>query len=175
MGEMSSMTVVLLLTFIAHLIPFWPVPYIPAIVAYVAVYPEKFLLISLLSGIAAAVGKSLLFLLIRSGVILMKVKEIKIKKIIYPDLFLFTVALTPLPEELALFPLALTEYPIERFFALMFFGKVIMIGICAVYGKLLSSFLYELPKLQIAIISFLSTLILTLLLEKIPKIVKKQN
>ena len=123
---------ILIISFIASIIPFIPIPYFPLLIT--ATFNPKFdpNVIALSSAIGTVAAKTIIFLVSYYG---RKILSSKTKKRMLPLQKLvsrygwpgaFAAALTPIPDDLVYIPLGLAKYSPWKFAAATFAGKFIM-------------------------------------------------
>ncbi|MEM0046332.1 MAG: VTT domain-containing protein [Fervidicoccaceae archaeon] len=135
---------VFLASFIGNAIPYSAVPYVAFILAYGAMYNvTNYLLLSLIGGGGATLGKIVIFLAARIGRKKMS-KERKenvdyflslMKKKYFGFLLIILFALTPLPDDVIYVPLGIAGYTFLNFLVGVFIGKFFLVFLILLLGK----------------------------------------
>lgn len=140
---------VFLVSMFGNLIPFIPIPYLAGVAIYSALLPCNPLLVGILSGLGAGVGKLIVYLLGRGARVFLKedtsAKYEKFGKLLkgYGALAVFIFAVTPSPDDAIIIPLGLMKYDVVNFLAGVIAGKVVLSTIVAYGGRFIAGILAE--------------------------------
>lgn len=132
---------IFLLSFVSNIIIFFPVPYLLLIFILSASTGTNLVLLSFISGLGAACGKLLIFLLSRGGrrfVNKQALHNLEFAKMImerYGFIAVFIVAATPLPDDIFYIPMGMAEFTAIKFFLACFAGKFLLTLIVAICGR----------------------------------------
>jgi membrane protein DedA with SNARE-associated domain len=132
---------IFLLSLISNLIIFIPVPYLILIFILSASVETNLVLLSFISGLGAACGKLVIFLLSRGGrrfVNKEALHNLEFAKMImerYGFLAVFIVAATPLPDDIFYIPMGMAEFTALKFFLACLAGKFLLTLVVAICGR----------------------------------------
>ena len=162
---------VFFVSLISNSIPFVAIPYLLYIVLYAASFrdPTSHLLISLVSGVGAGLGKILVYFIGRGFASLSSSSRtvrnwayLASKHKLAGFLAVFFVALTPASDDVVLIPMGFASYSLLLYAVGVFVGKIIQSSLAVIYGRALVSLLEErfgLPLWLSALILLVATLI----------------
>jgi len=171
LGE-SGLYGVFFVSFISNAIPFVAIPYLLYIVLYAAGFrdPTSLLLISLVSGVGAGLGKILVYFIGRGFASLSSSSRtvrnwayLASKHKLAGFLAVLFVTLTPVPDDVVLIPMGFASYSLIFYAVGVFVGKIVQSSLAVIYGRALVSLLEErlgLPLWLSALILAAATLII---------------
>ncbi len=169
---------VFIVSALGNAIPYSTIPYLILIVIYAGAVkdPYHLLIITLMGGLGAAVGKIIVYYFGR-GIRILLTEEQKKNLEVFTELFkrstflaVFLFAALPLPDDILYIPLGAMGYSLTRYFIALLLGKIIITGLAVFFGSSLSFLLTETSKLPIYIaipILLVVTLLLTYIVAKI--------
>lgn len=132
---------VFLISFISNVIPYSAMPYLAFVTAYSIAAPYERLLITLLGGLGATLGKVVLYLI--SELIGKKIGKARRENIEYMKkivkgksafLVIFLFAALPLPDDVIYIPLGIVRYSLLWFILPLFLGKTLLVGLFSLLG-----------------------------------------
>lgn len=127
---------------LSNLIPYSAMPYLALIAAYSASVTTERLIVALVGGAGATLGKLILFSLIKLAG--KKIKEKRRENIEYLNqlisgkssfLTIFLFAALPLPDDVIYIPLGLAGFSILKFLFPLLLGKTFLVGFVAFLGS----------------------------------------
>jgi len=163
---------VFFVSLISNSIPFVAIPYLLYIVLYAAGFrdPTSLLLISLVSGLGAGLGKILVYFIGRGFASLSSSSRtvrnwayLASKHKLAGFLAVLFVTLTPVPDDVVLIPMGFASYSLLLYAVGVFVGKIVQSSLAVIYGRALVSLLEErlgLPLWLSALILAAATLII---------------
>ncbi|MDQ1281087.1 MAG: hypothetical protein QG670_2351 [Thermoproteota archaeon] len=132
---------IFLLSLVSNLIIFIPVPYLILVFILSASLGTNLVLLSLVGGLGAALGKTIIFLLSRSGrrfVNKESLRNLEFAKMImehYGFIAIFIVAATPLPDDIFYIPMGMAQFTVIKFFLACLAGKFFLTLVVAICGR----------------------------------------
>ncbi len=169
---------VFIVSALGNAIPYSTIPYLILIIIYAGAVkdPYHLLVITLMGGLGAAVGKVIVYYFGR-GIRILLTEEQKKNLEVFTELFkrstflaVFLFAALPLPDDILYIPLGAMGYSLTRYFIALLLGKIIITGLAVFFGSSLSFLLAETSKLPIYIVIpvlLVVTLLLTYIVAKI--------
>ncbi len=136
-----------IISLVSNSIPFISLPYLLAIIGYVAYYKDPLAKIAIVisSALGAALGKLIIYFVGRA--LSLRVSEhtkenIELfRKLASKSLFIaiFTFAALPLPDDVLYLPTGMIKYSLPAYFIAVLSGKLVLTSITVLYGSLLFS------------------------------------
>jgi membrane protein DedA with SNARE-associated domain len=161
---------IFVISILGNLIPFIPIPYLVAVYLYATFIPgSNPLLIGVISGVGAGVGKLIVYLASRESalVVLSEASRRRYERIgrllgNYGALFVFLFAATPSPDDAIIIPLGFMKYDPLKFFLAVTLGKILISIATAYAGKTVAHVLREnfLGELVLSIALFVVVMVL---------------
>lgn len=136
---------IFLISFIGNAIPYITIPYLVVVMTYVGTVKVNPLVVGIISGIGAALGKVVVYLLGRlAGKFVSEERKehlikfvLKFEKEIF--LAILILAATPSPDDVIYIPVGASRYPLLKFFIACALGKVVISSLTASFGWFLGS------------------------------------
>ncbi len=134
-----------LVSFIGNAIPYVTIPYLVVVMTYVGTLRVNPLVVGVISGIGAALGKVVVYFLGRlAGKFVSKERKenllrfvLKFEKEIF--LVILILAATPSPDDVIYVPVGASRYPLFKFFVACALGKIVITSLAASFGWFLGS------------------------------------
>ena len=154
---------IFLVSIVGNLVPFIPIPYLAAVAFYSAVVPNASpLLVGIVSGVGAGIGKLAIYLVGRGARLLLDEKTAakyeRLGKLLrnYGALAVCLIAATPSPDDAIIIPLGLMKYDLLKFFIGVVTGKIFLSLIVAYGGHFIVSLAKEqlIAGIAVGVISF---------------------
>ncbi|MEM4699616.1 MAG: VTT domain-containing protein [Candidatus Nezhaarchaeales archaeon] len=131
-------------SFLSHLVPFLPLPYLAVVWLLSSTVPGLSpLLVGLLSGLGAGLGKLSSYLIGRGGACIVGEERRRqleaLKGLVgdYAGLAAFLASATPIPDDIVLIPVGMVRYPLWRYLAATLAGKVTLCTSVALFASVL--------------------------------------
>lgn len=169
---------VFIVSALGNAIPYSTIPYLILIIVYAGAIKDPYhhLIITLMGGLGAAVGKVIVYYFGR-GIRVLLTEEQKKNLEVFTELFkrstflaVFLFAALPLPDDILYIPLGAMGYSLTRYFIALLLGKIIITGLAVFFGSSLSFILTETSKLPMYIVIpvlLVVTLLLTYIVAKV--------
>lgn len=173
-AESYGLLGVFLISAVSNLIPYSTVPYLFIIAIYAAaVDPVYRILVVILGGVGAAVGKVFVFYvgkLARRAISEQSKENLRIfvnlsRRSVALAVFIF--AALPLPDDIIYLPLGMTGYSVLRFFAAVTMGKIVITFLATAFGASVGAIALGYPLWLVIIALGLLTFLLAFLILRI--------
>ena len=168
---------ILVISFIGNAIPYIAIPYLAAIIAYVDLLKPsilEYILINVLGGLGAGLGKIITYLVGRGlGLVILSYESRKnlelFSKIASRGIFIsvFLFAALPLPDDVLYIPLGMAKYNVLKFFIACSVGKIVITLLATSWGRLFLCLIGEELSIYGVVIVIILTIALTYILNKI--------
>ncbi len=167
---------IFILSLLSNSIPYIGIPYLVAVAAYGGGVEniELKILVAIVSGLGAALGKIVVYSLGRGvhAILPSRVKENLelFSKIMSKGVFIATLifAATPLPDDVLYVPLGIAKYSLLQFFIAVCIGKIILTSLVVAFGTALVSFvgMLGINRIDSIIVLIVVSIVLTLVVAR---------
>ncbi|RLG80535.1 MAG: hypothetical protein DRO13_03515 [Thermoprotei archaeon] len=140
---------VFIVSFLGNTIPYSTIPYLILIVIYAGVLkdPLQHLVLTLLSGLGAALGKLIVYFF-GYGIRRLLPSNTRENIVLFSRVFrkstfiaVYLFAALPLPDDILYIPLGAVKYSVTRYFTALLLGKITITGATVFFGSSIAGFI----------------------------------